>query len=628
MKLQKIKESELAENGISALSSRPALPSLYSGRSLSAQELKEAFDKLPRLIASRFNALLDSLGLYKDDGAFDRFAEVLATGLNEGHSLADLIADIQSGVFSSYLSVDGVHTLSETLCALSERIDKTFDFGVREVGDGNVVTAIEEIDDTLFIHKDMSTEDFAVKSETELLRRSLDYLKTNLVESYEVTDLDARLTNLEEALKGNVFHYREKTGVGIGCSVPKDALPYAMIGHVGGRYVADFSDNVLPSDFLEISHTPSDTVGYGGSVWAEDGSLVFDGRGFYEAENLRIVLCDQPFESGIYRLEPLGNTGLEYVVSIIKDGKTQKKLTFRENAESRTFYMPIDADSLKVRISAIGYIGVATVTPVMRKQTIQSSSVHTIRSVGKNLVPPEVYDVKNWYKAEAAERVAFPLKLPEYGSYTVSVACDFAENNHYLYLQVSTDGGKNWVTDTSSGSHAYLLGTKTNYTPYTFTYKEGEMWRFWYYPSTAPASVFAQIRQIQVERGTEATAYEPYTETVHRIPEAVLTIPYYGGGLSDTVYNYADFANEQHYCRVALTAFKEGDETDPAIMTDGVYSTYTVDPPTVINTNGTLESIAFPEVTPGGALFFENDNEEPVAYSVTYQIALTEGEIV
>ena len=53
MSIQKIKESELIENGVGSLSTRPSLPSRYEGRPLSATELRAAFDRLPRLLAER-----------------------------------------------------------------------------------------------------------------------------------------------------------------------------------------------------------------------------------------------------------------------------------------------------------------------------------------------------------------------------------------------------------------------------------------------------------------------------------------------------------------------------------------------------------------------------------------------
>ena len=110
--IEKITAKELNECSIASLPSRPSRPSLYSGRSLSAKELREAFDKLPHLLAERFNALIESLGLYREGEALVCFAEALATGISEGHSLCDLFADIKNGALCEYMSADGERTLA------------------------------------------------------------------------------------------------------------------------------------------------------------------------------------------------------------------------------------------------------------------------------------------------------------------------------------------------------------------------------------------------------------------------------------------------------------------------------------------------------------------------------------
>ena len=115
MAIQNIKESEMREAGVSSLPTRPSSPSLYSGRVLSATELRQAFDKLPRLVADRFNALLEATGLFEEAGKYDRLSELIATELADGHSLADFFSDVQNGNLAAYMSVDGEQTLFSLL---------------------------------------------------------------------------------------------------------------------------------------------------------------------------------------------------------------------------------------------------------------------------------------------------------------------------------------------------------------------------------------------------------------------------------------------------------------------------------------------------------------------------------
>ena len=130
MSISKILNAELEESTVSSLATRPSSPSLYGGRTLSAKELRAAFDKLPLLLVERFNALIDALGLYTDEARSASLAALVATGIAKGHSLEELFADITSGRFSTYLSLDGDASLSEAFTACKAELtafSKTLD---------------------------------------------------------------------------------------------------------------------------------------------------------------------------------------------------------------------------------------------------------------------------------------------------------------------------------------------------------------------------------------------------------------------------------------------------------------------------------------------------------------------
>ena len=61
MSMQTITERELAENGVSSLPLTPTASPALGGRDYTPNEVKAAFDRLPRLIAARLNALLDAV---------------------------------------------------------------------------------------------------------------------------------------------------------------------------------------------------------------------------------------------------------------------------------------------------------------------------------------------------------------------------------------------------------------------------------------------------------------------------------------------------------------------------------------------------------------------------------------
>ena len=61
MSMQTITERELVENGVSSLPLTPTASPALGGRDYTPSEVKAAFDRLPRLIAARLNALLGAV---------------------------------------------------------------------------------------------------------------------------------------------------------------------------------------------------------------------------------------------------------------------------------------------------------------------------------------------------------------------------------------------------------------------------------------------------------------------------------------------------------------------------------------------------------------------------------------
>ena len=103
MKTKKIFSSELDAYKVATLPTRPTAPTEFGGAGFTAEDMKAAFDKLPLFLNSRINDLVDDIeGL----GA-DSLAGAISTGLEDGHSLADLFSDISDGTLSTRLSVGG-----------------------------------------------------------------------------------------------------------------------------------------------------------------------------------------------------------------------------------------------------------------------------------------------------------------------------------------------------------------------------------------------------------------------------------------------------------------------------------------------------------------------------------------
>ena len=125
MQISQLTENEMNAQGVVSLPTRPNGDYASGGEALSASELKERFDRLPRYIAARLNALIAALNTDPsdpDDGD-DAIAGMILTGLfpgeNDGHSLSDLFTEILNGDLAGYLSVGG-RSLSEGLARKEE----------------------------------------------------------------------------------------------------------------------------------------------------------------------------------------------------------------------------------------------------------------------------------------------------------------------------------------------------------------------------------------------------------------------------------------------------------------------------------------------------------------------------
>lgn len=116
----KITESEIQPLSIASLPTRPTAPTAFGGRGYSSVEMKECFDKLPRLIIERLNLLIDEL----DSGLIQRLALSISTGITETHTLSDFLREFQSGELAMRFPFDSTkRTIGEVLPPLIEKVN-------------------------------------------------------------------------------------------------------------------------------------------------------------------------------------------------------------------------------------------------------------------------------------------------------------------------------------------------------------------------------------------------------------------------------------------------------------------------------------------------------------------------
>ena len=118
MSVQKISETEIDERLISNLPTRPNAPTSMGGKGYSAAELKSAFDSLPKLIAERYNELIDDLTNPEGSEIIKSFKP---EGLS-GESLEDFFESVKESTILDRLIIDG-DVLSYYLRALKSEVE-------------------------------------------------------------------------------------------------------------------------------------------------------------------------------------------------------------------------------------------------------------------------------------------------------------------------------------------------------------------------------------------------------------------------------------------------------------------------------------------------------------------------
>lgn len=115
MTATKLMESEMNAARIASLPTRPTAPVAFGGRGYTSTQMKEAFDKLPNLIAQRYNALIDDI----ESGAV---CASIPTGIEAVPTLNELISAIGDERFAAALTVLG-SSLTAYLQKLRSDID-------------------------------------------------------------------------------------------------------------------------------------------------------------------------------------------------------------------------------------------------------------------------------------------------------------------------------------------------------------------------------------------------------------------------------------------------------------------------------------------------------------------------
>lgn len=131
-----ITEKELKTNGVVSLADRPNAFSRYGSGGMTAQQLKEAFDKLSKLLADRLNDLFKSLGDGTEEGNFTGAVNLPEELMGEG-TLYDFLGWFAAGqiankMFAYNPTTFKSDTLNNCLKALHDEAQDNLEYGKKE----------------------------------------------------------------------------------------------------------------------------------------------------------------------------------------------------------------------------------------------------------------------------------------------------------------------------------------------------------------------------------------------------------------------------------------------------------------------------------------------------------------
>lgn len=189
MTVTKITDADISGIRVSSLPSRPTAPKSFGGAGYTATQLKEAFDRLPLYIISRFNELIDDLTREGEDGVLGS----IPSGIEENHTLADLLSDVVTGNLASYLNVLG-SSLAEQVSSIREELE------LLRTSYGSSISDVNASLETVKSIEESIAEIYAVLESTdlELARVRNGIANLNILRSNDLKSIYAEIKNPSE----------------------------------------------------------------------------------------------------------------------------------------------------------------------------------------------------------------------------------------------------------------------------------------------------------------------------------------------------------------------------------------------------------------------------------------------
>ena len=199
-----------------------------------------------------------------------------------------------------------------------------------------------------------------------------------------------------------------------------------------------------------------------------------------------------------------------------------------------------------------------------------------IKTTGKNLArfwKLGYYNASGVYVSNTIIDVTYPIRLEQ--GQTVTITCNYGSTfkSHAYCLFTDFDG---------TNLTGYITRVTTGLVSYTYTATQ-DCWL------VAQANLdnldmtgrFYTEQKEQIEFGSTATTYEPYTSNTLSLP----TLTYFSSGMKSAGSVYDELTESKAITRIGSRAYQSGDESDTSVITDGTTTYYALTTPTETTIN-------------------------------------------
>ena len=191
---------------------------------------------------------------------------------------------------------------------------------------------------------------------------------------------------------------------------------------------------------------------------------------------------------------------------------------------------------------------------------LMSAPVNEVVEQGKNLLNYDAWKGLPITRGTAVfEKNSFTLTATENDCYTEPTPGQGFPDDAKIEISEGETVTLSWESSADTDGNIYIfpngvtdgLVYTNNHNTKTLTYTATRGVKFITFRfGVAYAGNTISYKNIQIEKKTKATSYEPYHSTTHAIPQSILQLDGYGDGVTDNVYNYVDWENKKYHKRV------------------------------------------------------------------------------